>query len=109
MHAKDLDEPKYQFLIEKHEVGIKHLNYPRAFIEYSNTMDDVYNNIDDYNPISFDDMIGNIMTNKRFQTIIKELPIRCKKLNVSCIYHTVLFFCSKRSQIKIYALPNNEN
>ena len=52
-------------------------------------MDDVYNNIDDYNPsrkrkkfIVFDGMIADIMTNKKFQSIIKELFIRCRKLNV---------------------------
>ena len=50
LYAKDLDEPKYQFLIKKREIaGIKNLNDPNALIEYSNTMDDVYNNIDDYN------------------------------------------------------------
>ena len=48
MYAKDLNEPKYQFLIIKHEdVRKKLLNDPKAFIEYSNTMDDVYNNIND--------------------------------------------------------------
>ena len=48
LYAKDLEEPKYQFLIEKREnAGIKNLNNPNAFIEYSNTMDDAYNNIDD--------------------------------------------------------------
>ena len=48
LYAKDLNEPKYQFLIKKCEdVGIKHLNVSRAFIEYSKCMDDVYNNIDD--------------------------------------------------------------
>ena len=47
----NLNEPKYQLLIKKREkAGIKNLNDPNAFIEYSNTMDDVYNNIDDYNP-----------------------------------------------------------
>ena len=64
MYAKDLSEPKYQFLIKKCEdAGIKNLYDPSAFIEYSNTMDDVYNNIDYYNPkrkrknsIVFDDM-----------------------------------------------------
>ena len=51
LYAKDLSEPKYQFLIKKREdAGIKNLNDPNAFTEYSNTMDDVYNNIDDYNP-----------------------------------------------------------
>ena len=50
-YAKDLNELKYQFLIKKREdVGIKDLNDSKAFIEYSQCMDDVYNNIDDYNP-----------------------------------------------------------
>ena len=50
-YARDLNEPKYKILIEKCEnVGIKHLNDPNAFIECSNTMDDVYENIHDYNP-----------------------------------------------------------
>ena len=51
LYAKDLSEPKYQFLIKKPEdAGIKNLNDPSAFIEYSNTTGDIYNNIDDYNP-----------------------------------------------------------
>ena len=74
LYAKYLSEPKYQFLIRKHErAGIKHLNKSKAFIECSNTMDNVYENIDDYNPtrkrkilIVFDDMIGNVMSNKTF-------------------------------------------
>ena len=79
--------------------GIKNLNDPSAVIEYSNTMDDVYNNIDDYNPkrkrnilIVFDDMIADIMTNKRFQPIIKELFIRCRKLNISLVFITQPYF-----------------
>ena len=51
LYDKHLSEPKYLFLIKKREdAGIKNLDDPRAFIEFSNTMDDVYNNIDDYNP-----------------------------------------------------------
>ena len=51
LYTKYLNEPKYQFLIKKREnVGIKHLNDPRAFIVHSVTMDDIYNDIDDYNP-----------------------------------------------------------
>ena len=50
LYAKDLSEPKYEYLIKKREnAGIKHFNDPNAFIEGSNTMDDVYENIDDYN------------------------------------------------------------
>ena len=51
LYAKDLSEHKYEFLIKKREnAGIKHFNNPNAFIECSNTMDDVYENIHDYNP-----------------------------------------------------------
>ena len=74
LYAKDLSELKYEFLIRKREnAGIKHLNDSNAFIECSNTMDDVYENIDDYNPsrerkilIVFYDMIADIKTNKTF-------------------------------------------
>ena len=62
-------------------------------------MDDVYENIDDYNPIRkrtnlilFDDMIVDIMTNRRFQAIIKELFIRCRKLNISLVFITQSYF-----------------
>ena len=51
LYAKDLYEPKYQFLINKIEsIGLKHFNDSNTFIEYSNDMHDVYNNINDYNP-----------------------------------------------------------
>ena len=51
LYAKDLSEPKYEYLIKKREdVGIKHVNNPNAFIAFSDTMDDVYENIHDYNP-----------------------------------------------------------
>ena len=100
MYAKDLSEPKYEFLIKKREdVGTNHFNHPNAFIECSNTMDDVYENINDYNPIRkrkklivFDDMIADIMTNKKFQAIIKELFIRCRKLNISLVFITQSYF-----------------
>ena len=100
LYAKDLNKPKYEILIKKRkDAGIKHLNDPNAFIECSNTMDDVYENINDYNPIRkrkklivFDDMIADIMTNKKFQAIIKELFIRCRKLNISLIFITQSYF-----------------
>ena len=100
LYAKDLEEPKYQFLIKKHQdVGIKILNDTSAFIEHSNTMDDVYNNTDDYNVkrkrkvlIVFDYMIADIITNKKFQAIIKELFIRCRKLNISLVFITQSYF-----------------
>ena len=62
-------------------------------------MDDVYSNIDAYNPkrkrrilIVFDDMIADIMTNKKFQAIIKELFIRSRKLNMSLVFITQSYF-----------------
>ena len=100
MYAKYLDKPEYQSLIKKREnAGINDLNDPNAVIEYSNTMDDVYDNIDDYNTkrkrkflIVFDDMITDIMNNKRFQAIIKELFIRCRKLNISLAFIIQSYF-----------------
>ena len=51
LYAKDLSEHKYEFLIKKWKnAGTKSLNDPNAFIECSNTMDDIYENVDDYNP-----------------------------------------------------------
>ena len=51
LYEKDLSEPKYEFLIKKPKyAGTKHLNDPNAFTECSNMMNDVYQNIDDYNP-----------------------------------------------------------
>ena len=51
LYAKDLSELKYQFLIGKREDAvIKDLNDSKEFIECSNTIDDVYKNIDEYNP-----------------------------------------------------------
>ena len=100
LYAKDLSEPKYEFLIKNREnAGIKHVNNWKAFIECSNTMDDVYWNIDDYNPnrkrkvlIIFYDMIADIMSNKNFQAIIKELFIRCRKLNISLVFNLQFYF-----------------
>ena len=100
LYAKDLSKAKYEFLIKKCEdAGIKHLNGSNAFTQCSNTMDDVYENIDDYNPIRkrkvlilFDDMISDIMTNKKFQAVVKELLIRCRKLNISLVFITQSYF-----------------
>ena len=96
LYAKDLSEPKYEYLIKRREdAGIKNVNNPNAFIECSNTMDDAYEDIDNYNPkrnkkvlIVFDVMIADIMTNKKFEAIIKESFIRCRKLNISLVFIT---------------------
>ena len=100
LYARDLSEPKYEYLIKKRkDAGIKDLNDPNAFIECSDTMDDVYENINDYNLsrkrkilIVFDDMIADILNNKKFQAIIKQLFIRCRKLNISLFFITQSYF-----------------
>ena len=93
-YAKDLEEPKYQLLINKTEkTGINFNNDPTAFIEHSNSMDDILSNIEDYNKkrkrkilIIFDDMISHIMSDKNTQQILKDLFIRCRKLNISICF-----------------------
>ena len=86
MYAKDLEEPKYQFLISKREqAGIKDLNDPTAFIEHSNTIDDILENIEDYIKkrkrkvlIVFDDMISHVVSNKKPQQVLKGIVKRAE-------------------------------
>ena len=99
LYVRDLSEPKYEYLINIKNAGIEHVNNPNAFIEGSNTMVDVYENINDYNLsrkrkilIVLDDMIADIIGNKKFQAIIKELFIRCRKLNISLVFITQSYF-----------------
>ena len=100
LYAKDTDEKKYQYLINKRkQAGIKSLNDPHAFIEYSNDMNDVLDDINNYNKnrdkkvlIIFDDMIADIMRSEKFKAIVKELFIRCRKLNISIVFITQSYF-----------------
>ena len=79
LYAKDLHEPKYEYLINKREqAGIKNLNDPHAFIEYSDDMNDVLDDINNYNKnrdkkvlIVFDDMIADIEYNKNLNESLK--------------------------------------
>ena len=100
LYVKDLYEAKYQYLINKREkVGKNHYDGPKAFMEYSNDMQDVYKIIEDYNPrenckvlIVFDDMIADMINNKRLYTIVTELFIRGRKLNISIVFITQFYF-----------------
>ena len=100
LYTKDTDEKKYQFLINKREQAeMKNLNDPHAFMEYSNDMDDVSDNINNYNKnrdkkvlIIFDDMIADIMRIEKFKAIVKERFIRCRKLNISIVFITQSYF-----------------
>ena len=105
--AKDTDEDKYQYLINKREQAeIKNLNNPHAFIEYSNDMNDVLEDINNYNKkrdkkvfIILDDMIADIMRSEKFKAIVKELFIRCRKLNVSIVFITQSYFRTPKDAI----------
>ena len=100
LYAKDIHEPKYEYLINKREqAGIKNLNDSHAFIEYSDDMNDVLDDINDYNKnrdrkvlIVFDDMIADIEYNKNFKRIIKEIFYRARKINVSIVFITQSYF-----------------
>ena len=101
LHAKDPYEAKYQYLIKKREkVGLNHFDDHKTFIEYSNDMQDVYKHIEDYNPgkkkrkllIVFDDMIADMINNKRLNPIVTELFIRGRKLNISIVFITQSYF-----------------
>ena len=100
LYAKDPYEKKYQYLINKREkVGLNHFNNPKAFMEYSDDMQDVHKNIEDYNPIKkgkvlivFDDMIGDMISNNKLNPIVTELFIRGRKLNISIVFITLSYF-----------------
>ena len=100
LYTKDLYEAKYQFLINKRETTwLKHFNDPKAFIEYLSDMQNVYKNIDKYKTdkeqkilIVFDDMIAEIINDKKLNSIATELFIRGTKLNISLVFMTQSYF-----------------
>ena len=100
LYAKDPYEKKYQYLIKKREkVGLNHFNDPKAFMEYSNDMQDVYKNVEDYNPIKkrkvliiFDNMIADMINNNKLNPIVTELIIRGRKLNICIVFISQSYF-----------------
>ena len=100
LYAKDPYETKYQYLIKNSEkVRLDHFDDPKAFMEYSNDMQDVYKNIEDYNPIKkrkvlivFDDMIADMINNKKLNPVVTELFIRGRKLNISIAFIIQSYF-----------------
>ena len=94
LYAKDSSEAKYQYLITKREgVGINHFNNPKVFIVYSNDIHDVYKTINYYNPskenkilLVFDDMIADMIHNKKLNSVVTELMIRGRTLNISLAF-----------------------
>ena len=93
LFVEDPFESKYQLLINRREeVGIKKFKNPKTFIGYSQTIDDVYQNLEGYNPtnkrrvlIVFDDMIADMESNKTLNPIVTELFLRGRKLNISLV------------------------
>ena len=100
LYAKDPYERKYKCLINKREkLGLDHFKDPKAFMEYSNDMQDVYKNIEDYSLgmkrkilIVFDDMIADMINNKKRNPVVTELFIRGRKLNISIVFITQSYF-----------------
>ena len=100
LYAKNPYEAKYQFLISKREsTGSKYFNDPKAFIEYSNARQDAYKNIYEYNAdkdskllIIFDDMIADMINNKKLNSLVTKLFIRGRKLNISFVFITQSYF-----------------
>ena len=96
LHTKDSYVAKYQLLFYLREGGdIKHFNDSEAFIEYSNDTNDIYKNIGEYIPnkkrkilIVFDNMIADVLSNKKLNPIVTELFIRGRKLNISLVFIT---------------------
>ena len=94
LYVKDTFEPKYQLLINGIEkVGIETLKNPKALIDYSWAIDDVYENLEAYNPtkkrrvlIVFDDMMTVMESNKKLSLIVTELFLRGRKLNISLVF-----------------------
>ena len=100
LYAKDRYEAKYQYLINKREkVGLDHFKDGKAFMEYSNDIQDVYKKIEKYNPgkkrkilIVFDDMIADMINNQKLNLVLTELFIRGRKLNISIVFITQSYF-----------------
>ena len=100
LYVKDTYEAKYQYLIKiREKVGIDHHYNPRAYIKYSNDMCDVYKNINYYNPdnenkilIICDDMIADMIHNKKLDSVVTELFIRGRELSIYLVFITQSYF-----------------
>ena len=100
LYAKDPYEAKYQYLIKiREKVGLDYFNDPEAFIKYANDMEDVYKNIEECNLgkkckvlMVFDDMIADVINNKKFNPVVTGLFIRGRKLSISIVFITQSYF-----------------
>ena len=100
LYAKDPYEAKYQHLINKREsTGLKHFNDHKAFIEYSNDIQDIYKNIEEHNLVKkrkvlivFDNVIVDMINDKKLNPVVTELFIGGRKLNVTIVFITQSYF-----------------
>ena len=122
LYAKDLYEAKCKLLISKREsTDLTHLNDSKAVIKYSNDMNDIYKNIEEYNInkkrkmlIIFDDMFADMLRNEKINPIVTELFIRGRKLNISLVFITQLYFAVPKNcrinstYYSIMKIPNKQ-
>ena len=105
LYLKDPFKAKYQLLVNKREsIGLNYLNDSKAFMEYSNDMDNIYQNIEEYNPnkkqkllIVFDIMIVDMLNKKKFNPIVTEQFTRGRKLNISLDFITQFHFAVQKN------------
>ena len=109
----------HQLLIYGREkAGIEILKYPEAFIDYLLKIDDVYENLEDYNPtkkrrmlIVFDNLIAGMKSNKKLSPIVTELFLRGRELNISPVFISQSYFnlISPKAKTKWNTLFYHEN
>ena len=100
LYATDPYEAKHQLLINKREsTGLKNFNDSKAFIEYLNDMDEIYKSIEEHNSkkkrkilIVFDDVIADMLSNKKLNLIVNEFVIGDRKLNIFLVFITQSYF-----------------
>ena len=88
---------RIKYFLGRESVEIEHLKSPKAFIDYSQAIDDVYENLEDYSQtqkrgvlnmmiLELDDMVADMESNKKLSPIVTELFLRGRKLNVSLVF-----------------------
>ena len=94
MYDKDPNEAKYKLLINKREnYGLNHFNDPKAFTEHSSDMDDIWRKM----LVVSDDMITDMVSNKKPNLVVTELFIRGRKLNITLAFITEFYFSVPKS------------
>ena len=99
-YVKDQFESKYQLLINRREkVGVKHERIPKALVNYCQTINDVHESLEHYNPtkkrkalIVFDAMIADMKANKKLKLVIAELFMRGRELKISVVFTSSSYF-----------------